>query len=611
MQSLIETLSHESKSASENLQEAVSVSNQLLTDALHGKTDELRECVSVASEEAKGRFTTLSMALESSSNNLLDNISSQGNAIVGRVASVAEQGAHLQSQMEALSVQSHNYAENLETAVSLSTDTTAAALEDMKGNVNHTVSSMGEELKEKLGAMADNIDTSSIQLLNAVSTQGHTISTQLAERGERLQGQMEALSVQSHIHAENLETAVSLSTDTTAAALEDMRGNVNYAVASLGEELKEKLGAMADNIDTSSIQLLDAVSTQGHSISTQLAERGDSLQSHVEQLSARSKSNEENFETAVALLNDSVEKLFNEQRNNIQKTINELQNEVQVCAAKYEANSQKIVDELSLLQSDELSTVLAKFSTSISTLKELSAISDDQYAKIKDSYATSERKVIDQISNLQYTVGQQLKSQVKDVSKEVKGQSEKSFSLVLQEMRSLENTLRNTVNARSSAGGSDVQKKLATEADRIVSKLQSLESSVLDAQIQQENFSRDLNFLRIVVLATKNVSNEVLSAKGTKVDSTIIEGKKVENVFTDGILVRSTIKNAKGQLEYLVEYNGGQISKATDFDGNGNKKVEQTFHPNGQVKIRKEWQRRNGKLVEISAAFNEQGIKIR
>lgn len=105
-----------------------------------------------------------------------------------------------------------------------------------------------------------------------------------------------------------------------------------------------------------------------------------------------------------------------------------------------------------------------------------------------------------------------------------------------------------------------------------------------------------------------NTSKEFGNRQERLVDSET--GNEIINYYENGNLAKSVMNNTYGVKIYEVVFKNGNVVSSTSFDEKGHPIIEQAFHSNGQVSVRKETLFERNKSKVVVSQFDINGNKI-
>ena len=132
-----------------------------------------------------------------------------------------------------------------------------------------------------------------------------------------------------------------------------------------------------------------------------------------------------------------------------------------------------------------------------------------------------------------------------------------------------------------------------------------INNNFLDSQIYQETISNELEKLQVLLRTTlvsiDRTRQQEQKDNPNRTESIIDKetGNTVLNQIKNGKLVKSTMKNAKGNVIYELEYVDDKIVRSRNYDAKGKINIEQTYYDNGQVHFRNEFTTSGKKTTEF------------
>ena len=192
-------------------------------------------------------------------------------------------------------------------------------------------------------------------------------------------------------------------------------------------------------------------------------------------------------------------------------------------------------------------------------------------------------------------------------------QLDEQYDTLNKGMGAMEIRTKNIEDSVTSLIEKDDKKQLIDSFKTVVLEVKSLignavseiNNNFLDSQIYQETISNELEKLQVLLRTTlvsiDRTRQQEQKDNPNRTESIIDKetGNTVLNQIKNGKLVKSTMKNAKGNVIYELEYVDDKIVRSRNYDAKGKINIEQTYYDNGQVHFRNEFTTSGKKTTEF------------
>lgn len=588
-------------------------------------------------------------AIKYESNRISDNIEQQGK-------SANEQFAKLQNEFNILKEDS------LQKYTKLSEDlsNTAENIRKLGENTISTITKENELTRVSSKKVADAVTEAivshvdSIKSISDEATKGHlsTLHDNLNSISTLLSGKSDSISSSLLSVNDVLQERVSQSEG-------KMTETINSIVADAVESLKQRINSLSqdNNVTQESValsskmlaaksdDLIEKFGLASESIANQIKQNNEDHEKHVEasvsQMGASLLSSIEKIELSYEESHEKLMKSSVTQSNLIMKEIDSLSTKAASIEESITASTGSILKNTEMLnerlnvtgekiedEHSKLESVINQSTDSIITgavlpLTEQVVSYSEHIDELTNKLNNSNKERFAFLEDTLHSIQDQNSGVSKLISNSIK-ESDKATELFLHQLDEQYDTLnkgmgameirtKNIEDSVTSLIEKDDKKQLIDSFKTVVLEVKSLignavseiNNNFLDSQIYQETISNELEKLQVLLRTTlvsiDRTRQQEQKDNPNRTESIIDKetGNTVLNQIKNGKLVKSTMKNAKGNVIYELEYVDDKIVRSRNYDAKGKINIEQTYYDNGQVHFRNEFTTSGKKTTEF------------
>lgn len=506
-----------------------------------------------------------------------------------------------------------------------------------------------EAVKEEIISHADSIKNKSDEaakvFLSTLQDNFESISTLLSGKSDSINSSL--LSVN-----EGLQERVSQSegkmVDTMSSIVADAVESLKQRINSLSQEnsvTQESVALSSKMLAAKSNVLIEKFGVTSESIAKQIKQNhedhknyveasvsqiGYFIESSIEKLKQSSEeSHEQLMKSSVAQSNlimkeiDSLSTKTASIEDTIAASTGTIQRETETLNEKLNVTGEKIKDKLSILESAinenidgiitgavlPLTEKVASYSKHIEELtNKLSDSNKEHFVSLENTL----HSIQDQNSGVSKLIGNSIKESNK-ATELFQYQIDKQYDTLNKGLGAMQIRTKKIEDSVTSLIKKDDKEQLIASFKTIISEVKSLIRNAVseinnnfpDSHIYQETTNNELAKLQVLLRTTlvsidRNKQQEQ-KENPNRTESIIDKetGNIVLNQIKNGKVVKSTMKNAKGNVIYELEYAEDKIVRSRNYDAKGKINIEQTYYENGQVHYRNEFTTSGKKTTEF------------
>lgn len=443
-----------------------------------------------------------------------------------------------------------------------------------------------------------------IQLIDYVSQQASTLQASTISISDNLIAKSDTINQTIIKMNEGLRELLTLNESKT---IESINTNISRAITLFESNINTSKEVLAESINTfmqTNNEHSEGIKGMVKNVSQQTA----ILQTFATSISDNFDLRSNNIDNAISHTNEVIKEQFRQNESRTKEIFESSISDMQTFfISNMKASKESVNDMINLLiqtNNKQHSTLQQELesanqrSTDISSLiseniKESDKATEEFLQSIKTEYNALHKNIIE------------IQSKAENIEKVIYTLSDNSSEKIISSIKSII---------------TEFKKELENSASGI-------SSQIFDTQISQEAISNELSKLHIVLRSilksfeknNSSIVGQISKAEDVEASSdtmpflpesksnpnrteTIVDEETqnvVFNQYQNDSVIKSTMKNAKGQIIYELDYINEKIVHSRNYDQKGNLTIEQTFYDNGQIHYRNEYTKDGKKTTEF------------
>lgn len=411
-----------------------------------------------------------------------------------------------------------------------------------------SVSLQVEKLDTCIKVIRENLKEETSNIKNLVDTSGKDLEKQLVSSEIKLK--------------EDMTLEISKTATNLLGSIESSRMSVDSMIKKIEMSNKEQSEAFLQNINSVSSNIASLQKTIGMTI-TELVEKSDTIEQTIKLSYENIKAQQTKAEKIIneSILNNGS--IFTAKMKKIEESLSKAIDD----SSKDSEN--RLADIQAQIESIELQNKEAS-SLTLNTIKNSDRIAEAFYYRAEE-HSSNIHKTIDTV----LIQNQNIEKAVNFLS------ADKNEERIKQSLQAVVSDIKSEIH----------------------STFTEVNNQILDAKGFQQHINNELEKLQILLRSMSIGGDTNKDIKSVKTDSnhieTIVDAETqniVQNEYANNHLVKSVMKDSKGNIIYELDYMNDKVTRSKNYDSEGRVNNEQIFYENGQVHYRYEYGK-NGKIV--------------
>ena len=476
-----------------------------------------------------------------------------------------------------------NNLNSISTMLSGKSDSISSSLLSVNDVLQERVSQSEGKMAETINSIVADAVESLKQRINSLSQENSVTQESVALSSKMLAAKSDNLIEKFGVTSESIVNQIKQNN-------EDHEKLVEASVSQMEASLQSSIEKLKQSSEESHEQMIKSSVTQSNIILKE-----------IDTLSTKSSSIEESIATSTGTILKKTE-IVNERLN---VTGEKIENEHSKLESVINQSTDSIITGAVL----PLTEKVVSYSEHIEELtNKLNDSNKERFAFLEDTL----HSIQDQNSGVSTLISNSIKESDK-ATELFLHQLDEQYDTLNKGMGAMEIRTKNIEDSVTTLIEKDDKKQLIDSFNTVVSEVKSLignavseiNNNFLDSQIYQETISNELEKLQVLLRTTlvsiDRTRQQEQKDNPNRTESIIDKetGNTVLNQIKNGKLVKSTMKNAKGNVIYELEYVDDKIVRSRNYDAKGKINIEQTYYDNGQVHFRNEFTTSGKKTTEF------------
>lgn len=413
----------------------------------------------------------------------------------------------------------------------------------------------------------------------------------------------------------NITHTLSEHADTFQQSITKISNEIGEKTNSISTSLIEKCDEIKDQLKDNEIKSIDAVNMATSNVIETLGDSIDSTKTSLEKsITLSAQISKENSNT----LQQSITKISSEIAENtdfLNRTINSSNEKVkEQLVLNEDKNMTALETSISKSVADLSTSIELKNKTTEDSLKKIIKSNEDKHAELQNSF--------DELKHQNDAISTIISENVETSSIESElalNELKEQFASLHNEHNSIHIKTQNIEEALNIVIDNNDKEQIISSLDTVIYELKqgfsnsvsSINNEILDSRILQGSTYNEISNLQVLLRSALKVFEDTYSISQkqspeshinlNRTDTIIDEETNniVLNIYKDGHLVESIMKDKKGNVIYEVEYINNKITRSKNYDSFGKINIEQTYYENGQVHYRNEFTNKGKKVTEF------------